>query len=122
MSRIDLEGIRLFANHGCMEEEAAIGSDYVVHLSVWANLEPSASTDVLADTVDYVALNRIVKEEMAIRSKLLEHVAGRILKRIVEEVRGVLRAKVRVCKENPPINGHVDRVCVVMQRWPNQKP
>jgi hypothetical protein len=36
--------------------------------------------------VDYVLLNRIVVEEMAIRSDLLEHVAHRIITRIFEEI------------------------------------
>ena len=36
------------------------------------------------DTVDYVDLNRIVVEEMAIRAKLLEHVAKRIMDRVLE--------------------------------------
>jgi len=111
--RIDVKGIRLFAYHGCMDEESRIGTDYDVDVSVWADLSKSAETDKLADTVDYVALNRIVKEEMAIRAKLLEVVAKRIVERILQEHPMVEKAEVSVSKLAPPIQGDVERVSVV---------
>src|SRR5690554_7170348 len=86
MGIIRLKNIRVFANHGCLVEEKKIGSDYRVDLEIKADLGKSATTDELADTVDYVHLNRIVVEEMAVRSKLLEHVARRIILRIFEEL------------------------------------
>ena len=75
MGIIKLTNIRTFSYHGCLEEEAKIGSNYRVDLTIKTNLKQSAQTDELNDTVDYVDLNRIVVEEMAIRAKLLEHVA-----------------------------------------------
>ena len=69
MGIIKVENIRIYAYHGCLLEEGKIGSDYRVDIKVKANLETSAKSDELADTVDYVHLNKIVKEEMAIRSK-----------------------------------------------------
>ncbi len=111
--RIDVNGIRLFAYHGCMDEESRIGTDYDVNLSVWADLTKSAETDKLKDTIDYVALNHIVKQEMAIRAALLEVVAKRIVDRILKEHPLVSRAKVSVSKLNPPIQGDVERVSVV---------
>lgn len=115
LQRIDVNGIRLFAYHGCMDEESRIGTDYEVNLSVRADLRHSAETDKLKDTVDYVALNRIVKEEMAIRAKLLEVVAQRIVNRILSEEPLVQRVKVSVSKLAPPIQGDVERVSVVFK-------
>ena len=111
--RIDVSGIRLFAYHGCMEEESRIGTDYEVNMSVWADLQTSAQTDHLAHTVDYVALNQIVKQEMAIRAKLLEVVAQRIVTRVLAEQEKVVKVKVSVSKLSPPIQGDVERVSVV---------
>ena len=82
MGIIKVENIRVFAYHGCLKEETKIGSDYRVDLEVNAGLKTSAKTDKLSDTVDYVFLNRIIKEEMAKPSYLLETVAKRILNRI----------------------------------------
>ena len=112
LHKIDVTGIRLFANHGCMNEEAIIGSHYEVNISVWANLSASVESDDLNDTVDYVALYAIAKEEMAFRSKLLEVVCQRILDRIMIEHPLVQKATVNVAKLNPPINGDVKRVAL----------
>ena len=112
LHKIDVTGIRLFANHGCMNEEAIIGSHYEVNISVWANLSASVESDDLNDTVDYVALYAIAKEEMAFRSKLLEVVCQRILDRIMNEHPLIQKATVNVVKLNPPINGDVERVAL----------
>lgn len=116
MNYIELENIRCYSYHGCLVEESKIGSDYRVDLIVETDLTKSSLSDELADTVDYVHLNAIVKEEMAIRSKLLEHVAKRILDRIGEELPDVKLAKVSVAKLNPPIGGDVASVKIGMQR------
>jgi len=112
MGIIKLQNIRVHTNHGCLVEESKIGSDYRVDLTVTANLNQSAKTDNLADTVDYVHLNTIVKQEMSIRSKLLEHVAERILNRIFLELILVTKATVAVSKINPPISGDVEMVTI----------
>ena len=81
MGKIQVNNIKLYANHGCLNEEAMIGSWYRVDIEVNVDLTKSSISDDLEDTVDYVQLNHIVKEEMVIRSKLLEEVANRILDR-----------------------------------------
>ncbi|MFD1094520.1 dihydroneopterin aldolase [Salegentibacter chungangensis] len=112
MGSIKLKNIKVFAYHGCLVEEGKIGSDYRVDLKVKGDLSNSAKTDSLSDTVDYVHLNKIVKEEMAIRSKLLENVAERIINRVLEEIILVQKVKVDVSKINPPIGGNVAMVTV----------
>ncbi len=114
MGIIKVENIKIYTNHGCLEEEAKIGSEYRVDIEVKANLNKSAESDELKDTVDYVHLNKIAKEEMAIRSKLLEHVAQRILNRIFKEIQLVDEAVVSVSKMNPPIGGNVGEVTIVL--------
>ena len=116
MGIIKISNIRVYAYHGCLVEEGKIGSDYRVDLEVKADLKKSAKTDQLSDTVDYVHLNRIVKEEMAVRTKLLETVASSILDRILSELDLVTRAQVKVSKLNPPIGGNVEMVSVIMKR------
>ena len=114
MGAIKVENIRVFAHHGCLEEETKIGSDYRVDLEVKADLQTSAVTDKLGDTVDYVFLNKVIKEEMEIASHLLETVAKRILNRIFNEDKLVKKATVWVSKLNPPIGGDVERVTIKM--------
>ena len=116
MGIIQVNNIKLYAYHGCLDEEAKIGSEYRVDVEVKADLKRSSKSDELADTVDYVHLNHIVKEEMAIRSKLLEEVAQRILDRFFKELRMIRRAKVSVAKINPPIGGNVEEVVIILTK------
>lgn len=112
MATIKLTNIRAYSFHGCLTEEGKIGSDYRVDLSVKADLKKSAKSDDLKDTVDYVHLNAIVKEEMAIPSKLLEQVSERILNRVLKELEMVKKVSVKVSKLNPPLGGDVEMVSV----------
>lgn len=116
MDKIQVNNIKIYANHGCLDEEAKIGSWYKVDVEVKTNLLTSAKSDDLNDTVDYVHLNKIVKEEMAIRSKLLETVAERILIRFLDEIKLIKKATVSVCKINPPIGGNVEEVVIIMSK------
>jgi dihydroneopterin aldolase len=115
MGTIKLKNIRTYSYHGCLIEEGKIGSDYSVDLEIKANLRQSSESDNLKDTVDYVHLNKIVEEEMAIRSHLLEHVTKRIIDRVLAEIETVSKIKVGVSKINPPIGGDVEAVTVEME-------
>ena len=119
MGTIKLKNIRTFSFHGCLEEEGKIGSDYRIDLEIKTDLRKSSTTDELKDTVDYVLLNKIVVEEMAIRSNLLEHVAHRIITRIFKEIPEVSRILLAVSKLNPPIGGDVEAVTIEMEEYRN---
>ena len=114
MHKIIVPEIKVYAFHGCLPEEARIGSEYSVDVEVKTNFTEAANTDELIDTIDYVWLAKVVKEEMSIRAKLIEHVAQRIVKRIKEDVR-VQLVKVRVAKLNPPIEAQVPWVAVEIE-------
>ena len=113
MGQIKLTDIRLYAYHGCLEEEKKIGSDYIVNLKVNANLDLPAKSDKLDDAINYVMLHQIVEEEMAIHSKLLEHVADRILRKIFKSMGNVQKVWIMVSKQNPPIGGNIKEVSIV---------
>ena len=118
-SVLKLKNIRTFSYHGCLVEESKIGSDYRIDLEVKTDLRKSCVSDKLADTVDYVLLNQIVVDEMAIRSELLEHVAHRIIVRVFAEAPSVSRIKIGVSKINPPIGGDVEVVTVELEEYRN---
>ena len=114
MGLIEVSGIRIYSYHGCLKEEAMIGSEYIVDVALEADLETSAESDDLSETLDYVVVNKLVMEEMEVRSKLIEHVASRIIKRLKQEFPKMHSAKVKVSKLTPPINGNVDSVSVTL--------
>ena len=116
MGKVYVENIQVYAYHGCLPEEALIGSDYRVDVWVEGDLSVSAVSDQLADTIDYVTLCACVREEMATSSKRLGHVAQRIVGRIIEASEVVNEVSVKVSKINPPIGGHVKAVAVELCR------
>jgi dihydroneopterin aldolase len=119
MGTIKLKNIRTFSYHGCLIEEGKIGSDYIVALEIKTDLRQSCISDNLKDTVDYVLLNKIVIEEMEIRSHLLEHVGHRIITRIFKEIPAVSRIILAVSKINPPIGGDVEAVTIELEEYRN---
>ena len=112
MDKIYLKNIKIYAYHGCMEEEKKIGSNYLINLIVHADLSMSCKSDELKDTVDYVALLDIVKNQMKMRSNLLENVADRVVNKIISKFPSVKRAVGKIAKLNPPINGDIDEVVI----------
>lgn len=115
MSTIRLKNIKLYAFHGCLPEEEIIGSNYLVNLNVKGSLKKAAASDSLIDTIDYVRLQKIVKEQMSVRSRLLEHIAQRIIDAIFAEVPAAEKVKIIVSKLNPPIGGEVEEVSITIK-------
>ena len=112
---VKVENLKIYAFHGCMEEEIVVGSDYIVNIQAVCFVGNDAFNDVISNTVDYVDLTRIAKREMMKRSKLLEAVVKRIIDSSFEEIDVLNRISVTVSKLNPPINADVEAVSVTME-------
>ena len=87
-----------------------------MNLWVWGDFSKGSDSDSLKDTVDYVWLNKIVVEEMDVRSRLLESVANRIVSRILQEESRLKKVSVSVSKLSPPVGGDVGRVSVKISK------
>ena len=115
MHKILVEGIKLYAYHGCLEEEGKIGTNYVVDVTMETDFTEAAQTDDLSKTIDYVVVYNIVKTQMAVRSKLIEQVGQRIVDDLKKEFSTLKKVSVKVTKLNPPMNGDVERVSIVIE-------
>jgi dihydroneopterin aldolase len=115
MGIINVTGIKMHAYHGCLPEESVIGGNYIVDVELHTDFDEAAQSDKLVGTIDYVDVNRIVEEEMAIRSKLIEHAGQRIVNRLKAELLTLKKVQVKVVKLNPPINGNVDNVSIIIE-------
>lgn len=113
---LEINGIELWAHHGCLDEEGVIGGRYRVDVHFVANLVPSSQTDDLALTIDYVRVVEVVREQMAIRAKLIETVAQRITQILAEEFDLAEQISVRLTKYAPPVNGPLES-SVVVWKW-----
>jgi dihydroneopterin aldolase len=114
MGLITVEGIRVFAYHGHLPEEAVLGGHFIVNVWVEANTVEVEKTDDLKHTVDYVKIIAIVKEQMAIRSNMIEHPAKRIIDAILH-LNKVQKVTVEVEKVLPPIDATFDKISVTSQ-------
>jgi len=115
INEVEVSGIEVFAYHGCMEEEARLGGKFIVDVVISTDFMKAAETDELVDTIDYVRIREVVVEEMAIRSKLIEHVGYRILNRFRQEFKTIKKARIKVRKVNPPIKGTVKEVAITIE-------
>ena len=112
---IEINGIKLYAYHGCLKEEAIIGGNYIVDVFIKTDFTKASKSDDLDQTIDYVLVNNIVKEEMAIRSKLIEHVGQRIYDKMLTKFDDIISLRVKIRKLSPPINGDVDEVSISIE-------
>ena len=106
--RVFVKNIRLHAFHGVMPQERITGNDYLVSVSAGCPLAAAAESDSVDDTLNYAHIYNIVKEEMALQSNLVEHVAGRIGRRVLAELPLADNVRVEVVKLNPPMGAACD--------------
>lgn len=113
--QISLEQMRFYAYHGVLEQERRVGNHFEVSLTVEASVAQSLSSDALEDTINYALLHQVVAEEMAVPSELLEHVVGRMARRLFDEFAMIEGLDLRLSKCNPPFGGDVQRATVRLQ-------
>jgi 7,8-dihydroneopterin aldolase/epimerase/oxygenase len=116
MGLIEIENMEFYSYHGHYREERIIGNRFIVDLQVATSLGRASETDDLNDTVNYQSAYEIVKEQMLIKSNLLEHVAKRILDSLYERFSSLESVTVKISKMNPPLGGQIGRVSVTLSR------
>ena len=116
MGKIILEDLEFYAYHGLFEEEQKIGANYLIDLELSLDFSIAAASDDLVGTVDYGAVYEVVEEEMKKSSKLIEHVAARIVTMLFVSFKKIEHVKIKLTKVKPPIKGDVKRVSVVIER------
>jgi dihydroneopterin aldolase len=100
---ISLNGLRFYAYHGVEPQESVVGAWYSVSIQMETDITVAIDSDTISDTINYAKVASIVKQQMQIRSKLLEHVAGRIANALLDTYNSLQLITVGVSKENPPI-------------------
>ena len=104
---IELEDMRFWAYHGCLETERTEGNIFMVDFRGEIDLRKVLKTGELADTVNYGDIYDVVKKEMDSPTDLLETITGRIVKEIAAKFPEFVRFSVRVSKRRPPVDGPV---------------
>jgi len=114
--KIALEGLEFHAFHGVYPHERESGNWFEVDIAVDTDFTEAAEHDDLMGTINYETLFRIVKEEMAKPSKLLETVAGKIADDVLKALPAAKAVELKISKLNPPIGGKCRRATVSLIR------
>ena len=102
-SYIYINDIRLHALHGVLPQERLTGNDYIINIRIGYDISKAFDSDDVADTLNYAEVYNIVKTEMQTPSKLIEHVAGRIANRLLNEYAKISSIVLHITKRNPPM-------------------
>lgn len=114
MSVIEIEKMVFYAFHGCYREENVVGNYFEVYIRIETNTEKAEISDNVHDTVSYLDVYQVVKEQMEIKSNLLENVGRRIMNTISAKFPTVEKLSVRISKMAPPLGGEIEKVSITL--------
>jgi dihydroneopterin aldolase len=116
MSKITLENMFFHAYHGCLHHEQTLGNTFIVCVSMDLDTYQAGQTDNLEHTLNYQLVYDVVKAQMEIPAKLIEHVGQRIIDNIFCQFPQIQELKVKISKQNPPLGGRVDCVSIELTK------
>lgn len=113
-SYILLENIKIFAYHGVLDQEKKEGNLFQLDLKLRVDNVKAFSSDELDDTIDYSKVYKVMKDEMDKPSKLLEHVAYRIVRCLKDSFTQIQSVELKITKIVPPIIGYTGSSSVLL--------
>ena len=116
MSKIILENMEFQANHGVLEHEKTLGNTFLVTVEMEVYTDKAGVTDLLEDTINYQLVYQAIKKQIEIPSNLIEHVAHRIVDKLMNKFLKIQALSLTLSKMNPPLGGKVEKVSIQMER------
>ena len=105
---IRIEKLKIRAFHGVLDQERRTGGDFIVSLRIGYPWQQAMESDDVSDTLSYAELANIVRQEMAVSSKLLENVAQRICNAVIREYPETESVSIDIKKIAPPMSADCD--------------
>jgi dihydroneopterin aldolase len=112
---IAIEGMEFYAYHGCFKEEKEIGTHFTLDFYFKNDTRRPEESDNITDAISYLDVYQLIKTEMAVSSDLLEHVARRIIRVVMDQYEDMSWAKVKIQKMNPPLGGKMKSVSFTLE-------
>lgn len=113
-SYITLNNLRIHAYHGVGTQETIVGNEFIINARLRVDISKPGKSDTVEDTVSYADVFNIIKSEMQTPSKLLEHVAYRIIKQLFKEFEAIEEINLSLNKNNPPMGADIDSAGVTI--------
>ena len=114
MECIELKKMFFHSYHGVTDQERIVGNAYRVDLKLFLDLSKAIESDKLNDTLNYADIFYLIKDEMNIPSDLIEHITGRIVRKIKERYPQITKIKIRLAKINPPVEGEMKEAAIII--------
>lgn len=117
MDKIILKNMQFYGYHGVHVEEKKMGQRFIISVKLFLDLKNPGNSDCLNDTVSYSLVYSIVKDITENSSfNLLEALAEKICKSILNEFANIKEVLVKVKKPSVPIKGILDYAAVEIRR------
>lgn len=113
---IEVNGLRITAHHGVMEQERVVGNEFEVTVHLTADVMEALTEDSIEATINYAEVVEIITLMMKHPVSLLEHAAYQIRRALTAAYPNITSGMVRVAKITPPIPAQMDSVAVTL-RW-----
>lgn len=116
MDTISITGLTVFAHHGVLPHETALGQRFVIDLSIGCDTKTAGVSDELSDTLDYGRIASDVANLATARPvKLIETLAENIAELVLNQP-GAQTVTVTVKKPSAPLAVLADHVAVTIVR------
>lgn len=114
MIAVHLKDLQFHAHHGLYAGEEKTGGPFEVNLTVW--YEPGGPVTKLEQTINYVTLFELVKQQMEQRHSLIETVAENICSNIYNKFSFITKTEISIFKCSPPIENFQGKTGITMQK------
>lgn len=112
---IELSNLRFFAKHGLYKEEKLISNEFEVNISLQIKA-PKKIISSVDQTINYVAVHKIIQEEMNEPKELLETFVMQVANRLHHSFPEIKKINLSIKKLHPPIAGFAGLVGVSFER------
>jgi len=110
MFTIHLHNLSFYSYHGLYEEEKIVGGNYEVNAEISFNTDEHITR--IEQTINYNSVYKIIAEQMAIPTPLLETLIQNMVSKILEAHTKIAAISINVKKLNPPIKDFTGNVGV----------
>lgn len=115
MDTINIDKLVIYANIGDFEYEKKMRQKFLISIKMETDFSRVAKTDDLNDTIDYVKVINICKEEMNNPTDLIETMVVRLAEKIKTSFDNINAIAVCIEKPEAQLNSIVDSVSVYHQ-------
>ncbi len=112
---VELNAATFFSFHGLYEEEKKTGGEFEVNLGV-SYFTDIVVIDNIEQTVNYVKLYELVKQQMQVPTGLLETVAMLITEKIKQAFPQVNEISIKIDKKHPPVHNFSGSLSVTYRK------